>query len=575
MSIGAAIGRYAIGESAITPPSIAAVASLGLDPTTRPVLLVDIELTAPATGAGTVVRAIGARAIGAFTLVPTMAAGTETIRASDIGYASRGTDVGGTVGWPATLARALEVERRVDLAPNGTGAGAGWGVVRLIDDGRYAGLAGARNPDGRTVRIRLGAKIWDQARLMHVEPPLGSFVDVLVGVGRNWSFEDQSVVIPLRDPTYWLERPLQANVYAGTGGMEGIAALAGRGKPKARGGTALDPIREVAPVCIDPTNRIYQYNDGPGTVVALYEAGRAVFTFAGDTTDLWSGSTPAGQYRTDDADGLFQLGSTPVGDITADVTGRFPVAGTVTGASEIARYLMTEDLALPGQLVDDTAFATVAAATGWPAGWYWDGADPVDGAEAAGLFFRSVGARLVATRAGRLRPVLIREPTASPVARLDRAQIVGCRPVAFPVDPPARRLRVAGRRIHTARTSGLSAALTDARRAELAQEWRFETVTYGAVDVAYRRPSDPDPVQTALLRTADMAALASLLGAVYGTRRRLFALDLPVAVALRREVGDVVQVEFPLDDLAAGRPGLVVGETIRWAEQVGTLLVMV
>jgi hypothetical protein len=48
--------------------------------------------------------------------------------------------------------------------------------------------------------------------------------------------------------------------------------LAGKRKPKTRGGTALNPVRNVTPTLIDPTNLIYQYSDGPGTVVNLYEA---------------------------------------------------------------------------------------------------------------------------------------------------------------------------------------------------------------------------------------------------------------------------------------------------------------
>jgi hypothetical protein len=547
----------------------------GISATTRPFLTVDLDLYAPGGTLGDPLLAGGEAAGGEITRDAEVGEQTETIRASDLGYVSRAADAGGVRAWPATLSLALETERRADLTPNGAGAGASWGAIRLIDDGRYTGLAATRNTDARTARVRLGTKTWDDARMLHVDPPLASLIDVQAGIARNWIFEGQSVVIPLRDASYWLERPLQATLYAGTGTVEGTADLVGRPKPKARGGTAGNPIREISPVLIDPAARVYQYTDAAGTIVALYEGGKAVFTAGADTTNLWSGSTAPGAYRTDNAKGLFQLGSTPQGDITADVTGAFAAAGAVSSASEIARLLIVEDLALPASLVDTAAFTTVNAATGWTAGAYWDGATTVDGATAVGDLLRSVGARLLPTRAGLLRPVLIRAPSGTPVVSYDTGDILGVRVLPAPVDPPARRVRVAYRRIHTPRTGGLNATLTDARRQELASAWRYEAVVSTAIAAAYRRPSDPDPIGTALLVQANAATLATAMGALWSARRRLLAVELPVTVALAREVGDLVSLQWPLDDLSTGKIGLVVGEQLRWAEQIGTLYVLV
>ncbi|MCA6304541.1 MAG: hypothetical protein IM628_06950 [Phenylobacterium sp.] len=547
----------------------------GIVPTEAPFLVVDLDLYAPGGTPGAPLLSWMEGAWMEITRVPFTGEAVESVRASDVGYVSRAADAGGVQAWPATLSLALEIDRRADLAVNGTGAGASWGAIRLIDDGRYSGLAATRNTDARTARVRLGRKTWDADRMLHVDPALATLTDVQVGVARNWQFEEQAVVVPLRDPSYWLERPLQATVYAGTGQMEGTASLAGRPKPKARGGTTAAPIREIAPVLIDPATNTYQYSDGPGTVVQVYEGGRAVFTAGADTTNLWAGSTAAGTYRTDNADGLFQLGAAPVGDITADVTGAFPIAGTVTVASEIARHLMTEDLGLPAGLVDTAAFSTIASSVAWTAGAYWDGSSPTDGAEAVGHLLASIGARLLPTRGGLLRPVLIRAPSGTAVASYDTGRILAVRILPPPVDPPARRVRVGWRRIHTPRTGGLSAAITAARRQELAEPFRFETVTSAAVAAAFRRPTDPAPIETALTVQADATALATAMGTLWSAKRLLLAVDLPILTALAREVGDLVRIDWPLGDLAGGKTGLVVGDRLSWTDQTGTLYVLV
>jgi hypothetical protein len=547
----------------------------GIVPTQAPFLVVDLDLYAPGGTLGPPLLAGSEGAGSEISRTPFTGEAVESVRASDVGYVSRAADAGGVRAWPATLSLALEIERRADLTPGGTGAGASWGAIRLIDDGRYSGLASTRNTDARTARVRLGRKTWDADRMLSVDPALATLIDVQTGVSRNWIFEEQTVIVPLRDPSYWLERPLQAAVYAGTGQAEGTAALAGRPKPKARGGTAAAPIREIGPVLIDPATNVYQYSDGPGTVVAVYEGGRAVFTPGADTANLWAGVTAAGSYRTDNARGLFQLGSPPVGDITADVTGAFPVAGAVTVASEIARHLMTEDLGLPAGLVDAAAFAAVAAAVPWQAGAYWDGSAGADGAVAVGYLLASIGARLLPTRGGLLRPVLIRAPAGTAVASYDTGRILGVTLLPAPLDPPARRVRVGWRRIHTPRTGGLNAAITAARRQELAEAFRFETATSVAIATAYRRPTDPAPVATALTVQADATAFAAALGTLWSARRLLLAVDLPIVTALAREVGDLVRIDWPLGDLAGGRTGLVVGDRLSWTDQTGTLYVLV
>src|SRR5215211_4700481 len=90
------------------------------------------------------------------------------------------------------------------------------------------------------------------------------------------------------------------------------------GRPRQAPGENHLPVLNVQPVLLDPARLIYQYNDAAGGVNAVFDSGAAVYAYAGDAADLFTGTVPAGQYRTDNSRGLFQLGSRPVGTVTCD-----------------------------------------------------------------------------------------------------------------------------------------------------------------------------------------------------------------------------------------------------------------
>src|SRR5262249_42363588 len=138
----------------------------------------------------------------------------------------------------------------------------------------------------------------------------------------------------------------------GSGGLDGTAALAGTLKPLAIGATVpasgTGGIQNVSPVLVDPVNLIYQISDGFADVAALYEGGyTGGITVAGDVANLYTGSTPAGQYRTCKTLGCFQLGSTPTRAITCDVYG---AQGTMDHL-EVAYYVATVLCGLPTRLI--------------------------------------------------------------------------------------------------------------------------------------------------------------------------------------------------------------------------------
>ena len=509
---------------------------------------------------------------------------TQVVRASDMGYRTRAADAGGVVTYPATVASAFALNRSVPLPPASPTAWAAASVT-LANLGRiYDNIGRTTNVDGRSVKVLTGQKAWDGSRGYDVDPSYAALGLAFAGIGMPWNLSEDALEIPVRDASYWLERPLQQNVYAGTGGREGTPSLKGVVKPMARGGGGGhgEPIRNITPRLIDPVNRIYHCSDGPGWVNAVYEGGDPQILGHSSVPDLYVGVTPAGYYRLETSStGLFfQLGSKPVRQITCDVQGYFPVAGDLWNVMDIALYLMIEHMAVPLSMLDWASFNAVRDACGYPrGGWHWD--EPVSGVQAVERLVSSVGAKIVPLRDGRLRCVLLAAiaPGTAPTATLTSVEILNMRPVplGLPLEPPPYRWKVGYNHNFTVQRSDLDPDVTEQRRQFLADEDSFATWASTAVLSAYRRPNDPAPFPTALSHEYFAQALADRLGALWGVMppRRVYDVDVPLDIGLPIELGDVVLLRYPIAELDAGALGRVVGEALRAGDSMTTLRVLV
>lgn len=345
-----------------------------------------------------------------------------------------------------------------------------------------------------------------------------------------------------------------------------------------RGGTPANPVLNVSLVAVDTANLIYQWTDGPGTLQALYEGGAAVFANAGDVADLYSGMAPmAGSYRTNNARGLVQMGSKPVNTLTADVTGSFPGAGAVTTAAQLARWLLSETMGQGDAVLDLPSFAAADAAYPYTAGFF--AGSGLEGLAQVAALLGSIGARLVATRAGLLSAFVLRTlpANATPAAALTTANAISVTPQALPstLDPPPSQWRVGWGLNNTVQSSGLNSMVSAARQRQLALDYRVAPWFGSAVATAYRNANKPAPVNTMLLAQAQAQALANDLGALWAGRPGLYAVELPIEAALPLNLGSVVLLRWPLGNLADGRLGQVVGEQLRSADATATLTVLV
>jgi hypothetical protein len=335
------------------------------------------------------------------------------------------------------------------------------------------------------------------------------------------------------------------------------------------------PVKNIAPVLIDPTNRIYQYNDAPGRVIEVYERGAAVFTNGGDTSDLYAGTTSSGQYRTDNSRGLFQLGASPIGEITVDAYGHFANLGLLSNPCDIALGILNDIYQLNPSEIDNTSFESIRDERPWFSGFYVN--QTTSGITVIAQLLRSVGGWVVPSKTGKIRATLQRIPeiTVSSGA-YNPAQIIDCTNARLPenLSPPPYRIRVGYDRRYTVQTD-VAASADSARRQFVSEEWTFASWDKPSNLTLYRQANDPPAVETFLLEETGADILANEYGAIYGERRSIWDIALPASYAFQKEIGDVINIQFPAPGLTLGKPAVIIGDRYRFSEQSYSLSILV
>lgn len=407
------------------------------------------------------------------------------------------------------------------------------------------------------------------ARNIWTSPALADLDTVFTGLAGTWTATDTGVTIPLRDVSYWLDRPIQSTQYGGSGTYDGTADMAGLPLPMLRG-----KAYNVAPVLIDPTNLIYQYNDADGTVVALYErgaTGASGIVFQANTTDLYTGTTTAGQYRTDNSRGLFQLGSPPVGQITVTATGQFPIAGNKTVLADIAQYLLTEDAAVPAGFVDTSNFTTAATDYAYDGGIYIAPESGMTARQAVAYVLASYGAKLIAGRNGQAKSLALRAAslTATPTVSLGQHNTIAVRTANLPssLSPPPFRIRAGYQHNYTIQTD-ISELATDTHREFVAKPDRYAITSSATILAAYRRPNDLPPFGGGLDAEADAQDVADDIAALWCADRGLYNVTVPMEIGLTLDIGNTVFLTWPTAFLRLGQRGIIVQEQFRSQENI-------
>lgn len=452
---------------------------------------------------------------------------------------------------------------RVSLYADGrTGGGTELELGELVfaNDGRYDTWKGF-GFDGRRIIVRQG----EAGGAYPADFPI-----VLRGTcaGPADVAWDQ-VVLRLRAPEYVLDRALLTDRFTGAGGLEGGPDdIQGQIKPRVYGG----PVYEIAPKLVNPANLTYRVSDRAVTAIDVIERGdETTIAFGSNHANnaaLTAAVVAAGTYHTCLAEGLFRLGSSPAGEITADVT-----AGAAT-ANRTPAQVMKQiglDMGLSVNAADVTALDLVAADA---IGLYLD-ADTV----ARDLLDRcaeSCGGWWYVDIIGELRMGRLAAPTGTPAAYLYEWNAgLGAKPSCRPAGAggvPCWRVVVKYARFHTTQTSDLGGGVSAARANELKEEWR----SVYAEDAGIKDQFLTAPelvVETLLTSEADAQDLADALLALHGVPRSFY--DVPAwsqEVASVDLAHDVVEVTLDRYGLDAGELLRVLGKGHELAKGVTTLV---
>jgi len=397
--------------------------------------------------------------------------------------------------------------------------------------------------DGRPISIRVGRP----------DQPYAETYPLAKLTATGWNNDTESVSIDLVDYSYKLEVPMQPHTYGGTGGADGGSDLAGKRKPLAFGNTL-----NITPVLLVPSLLIYQAHDGAMQAVdAVYDRG-VPLTSGGNVANyaaLVAASVTAGQFVTCLAEGLFKLGSSPAGTVTADVKGD-KTDGYIVRTADIARWALRRRTVLtdPDDLYT-ASFDAVNTAQPAPIDYFIGPDDNLTVAAFIENVMGGIGGWGGHRLDGTFEVRIFQAPSGDPVASFTRADMVGGdikkEPLPESYRPPRWRWRVPYQRCWTVQTD-LAGAVTAARKAFVAEPYRLAEATSSTILTDHPFAQDRDPVQSYFSNAADAATEAARLINLFKTTRAIYRMPLPRR-ALRREMGDVIRVTHDRFDLRAGR----------------------
>lgn len=439
--------------------------------------------------------------------------------------------------------------KRDMFAANQTTGGTqiGFGVVELINtDGALDALIDCAF-DGQPIKIWRG----------EADAAFSTFTALLSATMDQPTLTVGAVTFRLRDYLYALDVALQPHKYAGSNslpnGAEGVATdIKGHPKPLLWG-----KVYNISPPQVNTALLMYQVSDGAVYSVTAYDKGVALTAGTAHATyAALEGATPtAGTVDTWLAGGLFRLGSTPTGQVTADVV------QTSSAANHTAAQIIKAVALSAGLTNINAADATALDAAQSAELGIWIDAEskPLDVIEQIKL---SVGAYVTIDATGYLRMGLLTVPSGSPVATLDDRSNYSVDLVASADTErgiPAWRVNLGYRRMHTTQQPNeLAGAVTQARVSEVGVEYRQATASDAAIKTVW--PLAPEINRNSLLVDASAAATeAARLLAIYKVRRQFYTVTADIEAAGTLDLNQCIALQYSRFGLSAGKLLRVLG----------------
>lgn len=441
---------------------------------------------------------------------------------------------------------------------------AGSGIIRLANNDGHLDQYFDYSFDNRTIVLR-------QVERDGAAYPTEIFQTLTIkNVQKNakdWQFE-------IADPLAALEVPLCTTEFLGTNGsstsaLEGkVDGLKGSTKP-ALYGTAF----EIPAPLVNDLSLIYGVNfdaDGNPAAVAsideVYDAGLALIasgTNHANETALAGATIAAGEYDTCIAKGLFRLGSTPAGKVTADATEKAS-SSDMTIAQTVKRIITDRTEFVAGDF-DSAAITALDTANSAVVGaWIKDSGLTV--LDVISDILASDNAYLVVKRDGTLVLGRLTDPSgATAVGTIKDWQSVednGGVDTLYSGEEnggiPPWKIRGNYKKIYSVQNrSELAASVTSEREVYLANEYRGVTAEDSSVLDAHKSSKPYDHYMAFYDVTAAQTATNRQL-ALHGVDRVRWLI--PTEASTEFDVGDVVEVDLPIYDLRGGKNLTIMGQ---------------
>lgn len=415
----------------------------------------------------------------------------------------------------------------------------------------------------------------------------GDFTTELSAIVELPAVQNDLIIFHLLDGLAALEKPVNETKYAGDNSGSPLAGVEGtedniKGKPKPR---LYGVVKDADPPCVNTDKQIYQLNDGAlQSIDAVYVGGLALSAGAAyaSQADMEATAPSAGQYRVWLAGGMFRLGSSPTGIVTADASeGANDAARTV---AQVLKRLATLPNAIDAARVSAADVTALDVDTSAVVGiWIKEEMRIID---AMNLVAAGAAAWFGMDRMNDLRMKRLEAPSGSPAVIFQSLDVDGVATeetvdlIDFQLVPnaeedlsvPAWRVVVQYAPCWTPQPTGFDETISDERKAFLKEGTR--QVTWEDAAVKTKHPGAREiHVTTTLRDEADAQALADYLGTLFGVIRDLWELQAkwtPELAALV-DLGTITELLIERYGYDAGRSMVAVAIDRDTAEELATI----
>jgi hypothetical protein len=494
---------------------------------------------------------------------------TATLRYASRTFVTRTTDAPAQVVIPGRIAAGLRLERRLSTAADGQFgaiADTNYGEIQLNNaDGQLDSLATRYAADGRQIRLKIGSTEIDSAGRERVQP-FAQFATVYISTAGAWNFEHNVLRLRVESLINRLQGRLQPETYAGTGGADGTADMAGRAKP-----TLFGRGSNITLQLLDPAILTYQLHAGAiDSISAVYDAGISIdfyqdyATYAElEASDISTVvvNTETQLYASCLAAGVIRLGVSPVGAVTADARGHLD---NLTGnfnqtTASLIRTILRDYAAIAASEIDQAAFDAFVSLQSGAIGLFLPAGDQSTVVDVVQRIAFGAGA-FVGEQAGQFTIQRLDPPSATVVHwAFDDRDIISIERLTLPYSVPWKSWGVGYALNSTVQANAdLAGAVTQERRTYLQAERRY-AYTQNSNIALFHATSRGAPLRESYFVDAAVAqAEAERLIGLYAYGRALYRVVVKSAL-FSVHLGQTVRLTYRRWGLDGGRNFVVVG----------------